>query len=59
LTEVGGTPQGWKLFPHRKVDGKALHIVQAESPKGILSHLDHISDIYEREEIIKIQNPDR
>jgi hypothetical protein len=37
LVEVGGTPEGWKIYPHSADDGKALHIVQAESQNEILS----------------------
>ena len=54
LNEIGGTPPGWCIYPHAVVDGKALHIVDAESQDEILDHLRHFEDLYERSEIIAI-----
>ena len=54
LQQVGGTPAGWRLYPHTSQDGKALHIVRADSLQQILEHLRHFSDIYERGEIVRI-----
>lgn len=54
LGQIGGSPSGWKIFPHARNDGKALHIVEAETKDKILEHLQRFDDIYERDEIIEI-----
>jgi hypothetical protein len=54
LNQIGGTPFGWRLFPHADNSGKALHLVDAESQDEILNHLQHFHDIYERSEIVEI-----
>jgi hypothetical protein len=54
LTQIGGTPTGWRLYPHADNSGKALHLVDAESEEGIIDHLQHFQDIYERSEIVEI-----
>lgn len=54
LAEIGGTPAGWRLYPHAAGDGMALHIVEAGSEVEILDHLRHLQDIYERSEIREI-----
>ncbi len=54
LEEIGGTPSSWLVFPHAAVDGKALHVVGAESQEEILDHLRHFEGIYEHSEIIEV-----
>jgi hypothetical protein len=54
LAELGGPPPGWRLYPHAVPDGKALHIVDAESPEQITDHLRHFDGIYERGEIVEV-----
>ncbi len=54
LDRIGGIPCGWSVYPHMVNDGKALHIVDVESPNEIASHLQHFSDIYDYGEIIEI-----
>ena len=47
LAAVGGTPPGWQISPHANGDGRALHIVQADSEAAIAAHLAQFADIYE------------
>jgi len=47
LSEFGGPPPGWQLYPHANGDGKALHIVRVANEDAITAHLAHFSDIYE------------
>ncbi len=54
LDQVGGTPSGWCVYPHAAVDGKALHIANADSLGNILDHLGNFEGIYERSEIVEI-----
>jgi hypothetical protein len=54
LNQIGGTPSGWRLYPHAGNSGKALHLVDAESQDDIVHHLEHFQDIYERGEIVEI-----
>jgi hypothetical protein len=35
LEAAGGPPPGWRIYPHARGDGKALHIVRAESDDSI------------------------
>lgn len=55
LSQIGGAPSGWRICPHTANDGKALHIVDAGSQYEILDHLQYFRDIYERTEIVEIQ----
>jgi hypothetical protein len=57
LSEIGGPPPGWRIYPHAVNDGKALHIVEAQSPDEILVHLHHFDGIYEQSEIVEIVEP--
>jgi hypothetical protein len=57
LGRVGGTPNSWQIFPHAAEDGRALHIVRAESAQSILDHLRHFDDIYDRTEIVEVRDP--
>lgn len=54
LGDIGGPPSGWHIYPHANNDGKALHIVEAETISKILEHLQHFEGIYDRGEIIEI-----
>ena len=54
LNQIGGSPLGWRLYPHAIDDGKALHLVDTESQDDIVRHLEHFQDIYERSEIVEI-----
>lgn len=54
LGEIGGSPPGWRIYPHADNGGKALHIVEAENVSDILKHLQHFDDIYKRDEITEI-----
>lgn len=54
LNEIGGSPAGWQVYPHENEDGQALHIIDANSEKEILQHLQHFEDIYSHGEIIEI-----
>ncbi len=47
LNAAGGPPAGWQIYPHASGDGKALHIVRADSAAAIESHLARFADIYE------------
>ena len=55
LTQIGGTPVTWQIYPHAAGDGKALHVIEAESLREILDHLRHFADIYDHTEILEIQ----
>ena len=54
LRQAGGTPPSWRIYPHADNDGRALHMVEVESPQEILNHLQHFDDIYEHTEIVEI-----
>lgn len=54
LAAVGGAPEGWRIYPHAGPDGRALHVVDAESEAPILAHLAHFDPIYERGPIVEI-----
>lgn len=54
LESVGGKPPTWKVYPHSANDGRALHIIKANSKQEILDHLNNFSDIYEHDEIIEV-----
>lgn len=58
LKKIGGPPSGWSIYPHANNDGKALHIVEAESDNEIFKHLKHFIDIYDRSEIVEITKRD-
>lgn len=54
LGALGGPPPGWRIYPHAGSDGKALHIIEAESREEIIEHLNNFAGIYDRGEIIEI-----
>ena len=54
LQSVGGSPDGWRIYPHADSDGRALHLVEAESEAPILAHLAQFGTIYERGPIVEV-----
>lgn len=54
LAELGGPPERWKLYPHAGSDGRALHVVEADSEQDIADHLHNFADIYEHGKIIEV-----
>jgi hypothetical protein len=54
LADVGGSPPGWQIYPHAGRDGRALHVVQADSETSILVHLAKFDPIYERGPIVEV-----
>jgi hypothetical protein len=54
LAEVGGSPPGWRLYPHAGPDGRALHLVEATSAEEIEAHLAQFGSIYERGPIVEV-----
>lgn len=47
LEEAGGPPPGWRIYPHASGDGRALHLVEADTEEAITAHLARFADIYE------------
>jgi hypothetical protein len=56
LEAAGGPPPGWHIYRHVSADGKALHIVQAESDESITSHLAQFADIYHATKPIEVSD---
>jgi hypothetical protein len=54
LAEVGGSPRGWRLYPHVGQGGQALHLVQADGEGEIDAHLAQFAPIYERGPIVEV-----
>jgi hypothetical protein len=54
LSEIGGSPPGWQIYPHTNRDGRALHVVEADSKASILAHLANFDQIYERGPIVEV-----
>jgi hypothetical protein len=54
LTEVGGSPDGWEIYPHASGDGLALHLVASDSEKAILDHFAQFDPIYRRGPIVEV-----
>jgi hypothetical protein len=54
LAEIGGSPQGWKIYPHASGDGRALHVVEVVDEDAILTHLAQFAPFYERGPIVEI-----
>jgi hypothetical protein len=54
LEEIGGSPPGWRLYPHVGQDGQALHLVQANGEGEIDAHLAQFAPIYERGPIVEV-----
>ena len=54
LAEVGGSPPGWRLYPHAGQDARALHLVEATGEEEIDAHLGQFGPIYERGPIVEV-----
>ena len=54
LTEVGGLPAGWQIYPHASGDGRALHVVEVVDEKAVLTHLAQFAPFYERGPIVEV-----
>jgi hypothetical protein len=57
LDAAGGPPQGWLVLPHASGDGRALHVVLADSREAILRHLAHFEGIYAHDAIVEVRAP--
>ncbi len=57
LGSAGGPPPGWLVLPHASGDGRALHVVQAESREAVLLHLALFDRIYTHDDIIEVRGP--
>jgi Polyketide cyclase / dehydrase and lipid transport len=57
LAEVGGSPRGWRLYPHVSQDRRALHVVEANGEAQIDAHLAQFGALYERGPIVEIVPP--
>jgi hypothetical protein len=57
LDTAGGPPQGWLVLPHAGGDGRALHVVLADSREAILRHLAHFEGIYAHDAIVEVRAP--
>jgi hypothetical protein len=55
LDAAGGPPPGWRIYPHASGDGRALHVVEAESRDAILRHLARFDGIYAYDDIIAVR----
>jgi hypothetical protein len=54
LAGVGGSPPGWRIYPHASGNGRALHVVTADCEEAILAHLAQFEPIYERGPIVEV-----
>jgi len=54
LTEKGGPPENWAVYPHANGDGKALHIIEGASVEDVLEHMSSFRDMYEMSDIIEL-----
>lgn len=57
LIAAGGPPPGWLIYPHASGDGRALHVVQADSRDAILHHLEAFDGIYAHDDIVEVRTP--
>jgi hypothetical protein len=57
LSEIGGSPPGWRIYPHADRDGHALHVVETDAEASILAHLASFDSIYERGPIVEVMPP--
>lgn len=54
LAQIGGPPPGWRIYPHASGTGQALHVVEAENPDAIVSHLSNFLPGYRRGPIVEV-----
>jgi hypothetical protein len=45
------------VLRHASGDGRALHLVEAESPEAILWHLANFERIYAHDDIVEVRSP--
>lgn len=57
LGAAGGPPPGWLVLPHASGDGRALHVVLADSLESVLRHLARFDGIYVHDEIVEVRAP--
>lgn len=57
LGDAGGPPPGWLVLPHASGDGRALHVVHADSREAVLRHLAHFDGIYAHDPIVEVRDP--
>jgi hypothetical protein len=57
LDAAGGTPPGWLVLPHASGDGRALHVVQADSRQAVLAHVACFEGIYAHDDIVEVRTP--
>jgi hypothetical protein len=55
LQTAGGPPRGWLVLPHASGDGRALHVVEAESLQDVVRHLAAFDGIYAHDEIVEVR----
>jgi hypothetical protein len=55
LGDAGGPPPGWLILPHANGDGRALHVVHAETREEVLRHLALFDGIYVHEAIVEVK----
>jgi hypothetical protein len=56
LDGAGGPPAGWRILAHASGDGRALHLVEADSREAILRHLALFEGIYACGEIVEVRS---
>jgi hypothetical protein len=57
LDNVGGSPPGWRIYPHAAGDGQALHIVETDGEESILAHLAKLEPHYRHGPIVELHPP--
>jgi hypothetical protein len=55
LSDIGGSPPGWRIYPHASRDGCALHLVETDSEATIRAHLAQFDPIYEHGPIVEVE----
>ncbi len=53
---AGGPPPGWLVYPPASGEGRALHVVHAESRDEVIRHLERFDGIYSRDEIVEVRS---
>jgi hypothetical protein len=57
LEAAGGSPPGWLVLPHVSGDGRALHVVHADSREVVLRHLARFEGIYAHDDLVEVRPP--
>ncbi len=55
LAAVAGPPPGWLVLPHASGDGRALHVVEAESREAVLEHLAVFEGVYAHDDLVEVR----